>query len=77
MQERLCRALLQHQHPAAPLSAAGIAALRGSEDNILAARVSTWRESLRSAYSSLRHGHCPVLYICGQVRRRECACLTG
>lgn len=68
VQERLCRALLQHQHPAAQLSAASLAALRSGEDSILAARVSAWREALRGAYSSLRHGHCPVLYVSGQVR---------
>ncbi|WIA38938.1 hypothetical protein OEZ86_005091 [Tetradesmus obliquus] len=70
-QERLCRALLQHQHPAAQLSAASLAALRSGEDSILAARVSAWREALRGAYSSLRHGHCPVLYVSGQAFRQQ------
>jgi hypothetical protein len=69
LQERLCCALLQYQHPPAQLSSASMAALRAGEDGSLAARVSTWRDALRSAYSSLRHGHCPVLYISGQVRQ--------
>jgi hypothetical protein len=71
LQERLCRALLQYQHPPTQLSSASMAALRAAEDGSLAARVGTWREALRSAYSSLRHGHCPALYISGQVGAAE------
>ncbi|KAF6255628.1 hypothetical protein COO60DRAFT_196463 [Scenedesmus sp. NREL 46B-D3] len=70
-QERLCGALLQYQHPAAQLSTACMAALRGGEDGSLEARVSTWRQALRSAYSSLRHDQCPVLYISGQAFRQQ------
>jgi hypothetical protein len=34
---------------------------------LLRERAQQWREALRGAYVALRHGHCPVVYVCGQV----------
>lgn len=95
-------ALMQWQHPAAPLSPALLAALSSSAHGssntaaalpsssvgtagaaaagergglrsdpvslLLRERVQRWREALRAGYIALRHGHCPILYIGGQVR---------
>jgi hypothetical protein len=38
---------------------------------ILQGRVQAWRDALRAAYVAVRHGHCPVLYVCGQVFRQS------
>lgn len=90
LQERLQQALMQWQHPAAPLppallaaqasgsagavaAAAGAAAAGGDRGRVDAAavllreRAQQWREALRGAYLALRHGHCPLVYLCGQV----------
>jgi len=51
-------------------AAAAVAAATAAADPaalLLRERAQHWREALRSAYISLRHGHCPVVYICGQV----------
>lgn len=82
LQERLARALMQYQHPSAAMSRSMLAALRAGPDKegpaSLAARVHRWREALRSAYTALRHGHCPVLYVVGQVSgTRACVAATG
>jgi hypothetical protein len=96
LQERLQQALMQWQHPAAPLPPALLAAqASGSTGAVTAAataaaagpaaaaadrskgdaaalllreRAQQWREALRGAYIAMRHGHCPLVYICGQVR---------
>lgn len=73
---------MQWQHPASALppallvpqatttsssAAAAAAAAADPAALLLHERAQHWREALRSAYISLRHGHCPVVYICGQV----------
>lgn len=40
---------------------------------LLRERGQQWREALRGAYIAMRHGHCPLVYICGQV----CGSLLG
>jgi hypothetical protein len=87
LQARLQQALMQWQHPSAPLppamlaaaqpgsstAAAPAAAAAGDRSKgnpaalLLRERAQQWREALRGAYVALRHGHCPVIYVCGQV----------
>lgn len=98
LQERLQQALMQWQHPAAPLPPALLAAQASGSTGAVAAaavtltagaaaaaaaagdrskgdaaavllreRAQQWREALRGAFVALRHGHCPLVYVCGQV----------
>jgi alkanesulfonate monooxygenase SsuD/methylene tetrahydromethanopterin reductase-like flavin-dependent oxidoreductase (luciferase family) len=61
---------------AAAAAGAGLAAGAGDKARgdaallLLRERVQQWREALRGAHAALRHGHCPVLYVCGQVSGR-------
>ncbi|KAI8475408.1 MAG: hypothetical protein J3K34DRAFT_484669 [Monoraphidium minutum] len=65
--ERLQRALLQWQHPAAALGPDALQAMRGAKAtaDVLAGRVREWRDALRGLVAAVRNGQVPAAYVVG------------
>lgn len=61
-------------------AAAAVAGDRSKADGaavLLRERAQQWREALRGAYVALRHGHCPLVYVCGQVGFEACTSVSA
>lgn len=69
--ERLAGALLQWQHPAAPLApdALAVMAASASTRDLLSARTRAWRDALRALHAAVRAGELPAAYVVGAAVR--------